>query len=90
MAIDLLETGTTKNLYNTDLFRSISSIFEIWNQIECSVVYKCWVKTGLLSDHHTAECPNMPITSLFNIGTTSEIEFDSYFPDEHNCYDHVV
>ena len=52
-AIDLLKTGTTENLYGTDLFRSISSIYEIWNQIECSIVYNCWVKTGLLSNHHT-------------------------------------
>ena len=46
--MDLMERGVTHNLYNTDLYTAMETIYNIWFEMESSIFYNCWVKTGLI------------------------------------------
>ena len=49
-AIDRIDRGITENLYHVDLLTAITDAYNIWHSIDGSIIYNCWLKTGLVRD----------------------------------------
>ena len=47
-AVDLLDSGVFENLYDTDLYRAITWIYDIWYRIQPTLIHNCWAKTRLV------------------------------------------
>ncbi len=50
-AIDLLEEGLTDNIYRTHIYMAMNEMYDAWYPVEDSIIFNCWTKTGLLSQH---------------------------------------
>ena len=70
-----------------DIHQAITNIYEIWNRMESSIIYKCWVQTGLVTDNSTVGRTNFHNASNFNSGSVSDIVFNSFYLDKDLCYD---
>ena len=86
-AADLIELGITENLYKIDIFQAVTNIYDIWNRIESSIIYNCWVQTGLITGNSTIAPDDFHAISDINIGIVSDIVFSSFYPEEDLCYD---
>ena len=40
-----------KLLYNVDQLTAMKWISEIWQSLDSSIVFNCWMKTGIIKDH---------------------------------------
>ena len=45
-AVDLLDSSITEDLYKTNLLVAIRTIYEIWYELDRSIIYNCLLKTG--------------------------------------------
>ena len=86
-ATELIDLRVTENLYKTDIQQGITNIYDIWNRMEISIIYKCWVQTGLVTDNSIVSRANFHNASNFDSGSVSDTVFNSFYPDEDLCYD---
>ena len=81
-----MDEGVTENLYDVDQLRSTMTIYDIWNRLDNSIIWKFWLQTGLISEdpveYDSFDCQD---TMQSNSSYSSEITLESYFPDEDDC-----
>ena len=56
--MEKIERGEEHNIYALDLYTAITTIYEIWNNLDASTIYNCWVKTELIDAEHNTEIDN--------------------------------
>ena len=79
-AADLLDVRITENSYDIDLLRSTMMIYNIWNRLDNSITYNCWLQNGLiLEDPVEYASFDWQDTARYNSSCSSEVTFDSYF-----------
>ena len=46
-AVDLLSSNITENLYAMDIRQAMENVYDIWENLEASVIQSCWRKTEI-------------------------------------------
>lgn len=50
-----LQDASISKIYKLDILSAMRALKRIWNEMEKTVIYNCWMHTGLLDNVHDAE-----------------------------------